>query len=128
MTKNDLETVSEMTFASLNVSSVPIIFKDLSRGYYSPAFILLPEWIFETVDEFQIYYTIHECCHRVVHGHGGDFKRVEARELSQWGLYPVYNREYPNTLRSRNGQTFCGSRGIKKQKNHQRKGECHEKK
>jgi predicted metal-dependent hydrolase len=114
MKEQDLREVASLAFKALEIVPCEIRFRPVQKGRCNGERIIMPNWIFEKTDEFQIYYMIHECTHLKVWEHGKEFQVIETILLKDWGIIPKYSRAYPKVFYYANGQTICDKYGNKK--------------
>jgi len=93
------------------------------RARHKTRKITIPNWIFNSCDEYIKWYIIHELTHFIAldkhnyTGHRGIFRRIEKKYLKQYGLIPKYNRAYIKELYDLNGKYICNNIGeVKKEK------------
>ena len=88
----------------LGIPAPEVAVKDYQRGtaYTSRGKLSVPEWAVRRSVMYAVSYAVHETCHFVEHGHGREFREVELRALSWWGIMvPYYATDgYPACLRT----------------------------
>ena len=114
----DFQVIVDLTIQVLGWScSIPTIrLKDVQRGTYSPTTnnITLPSWLHNFPEVFQIYYCVHEACHRKVLNHRHEFKKLERRALAFWGIEIDYKKAYPKNLYVHGRKVYDDKKDFKK--------------
>ena len=88
-----------------DLTDVKIIFKDNVRGFawYKSRKLILPEFIFNFPNCYQLYYLMHEISHFIRFKendfkHSEKFKKVEQSLLNRFHLKLIYKRIYPKKI------------------------------
>lgn len=120
MDKQVLINIIEKIRIENNLEPIKISFKNGQRGhsYYNTRHLIFPNWIFKRLEEFQIYYAIHELSHflcndkRLGFGHGREFKTIEQGLLKEYNINIIYSKAYPKYLYDNLGFFICGKEGL----------------
>lgn len=111
----DLQAVADITAEEIGLSTRPKIeVKDTQCGRARPKTnkITIPLWATKRIEEFVIYYTVHEVCHfKGGMKHTPRLKKLEQGVLKQWDIMITYAKAYPKMLCSMNGKKLCDGLG-----------------
>ena len=97
--QKEMQAVVDLCLEDWGMSTFPVKVKDVHGGRCNRKSITLPAWLLHYDEAYQIYYAVHEACHRIRgRGHGPDFKNVEDQLLAKFGIKIRRKKAYPRQL------------------------------
>ena len=93
------QTVVDLCLEDYDMPSFPVNVKAVRRGRCNKRSITIPLSLTRHPEAYQIYYAVHEACHKIRgRHHAPDFKNVEDMLLAKFGIEIARKKAYPKDL------------------------------